>query len=93
MAGSSPATRPILLDTGCTLRMAKEMREWGVHYNQGIHALNTVALRIRHGDRDFTDMLEAVEWAVAPAPAPRAARGRKARGGQAGRARGHKEGP
>ena len=93
MAGSSPATRPILLDTGCTLRMAKEMREWGVHYNQGIHALNTVALRIRHGDRDFTDMPEAVEWAVAPAPAPRAARGRKARGGQAGRARGHKEGP
>lgn len=59
MTGSSPATRPILLDTGCTLRMAKEMREWGVHYNQGIHALNTVALRIRHGDRDFTDMLEA----------------------------------
>lgn len=91
MTGSSPATRPILLDTGCTLRMAKEMR--GVHYNQGIHALNTVALRIRHGDRDFTDMPEAVERAVAPAPAPRAARGRKARGGQAGRARGHKEGP
>lgn len=91
MTGSSPATRPILLDTGCTLRMAKEMR--GVHYNQGIHALNTVALRIRHGDHDFTDMPEAVERAVAPAPAPRAARGRKARGGQAGRARGHKEGP
>lgn len=91
MTGSSPATRPILLDTGCTLRMAKEMR--GVHYNQGIHALNTVALRIRHGDRDFTDMPEAVERAVTPAPAPRAARGRKARGGQAGRARGHKEGP
>ncbi len=91
MTGSSPATRPILLDTGCTLRMTKEMR--GVHYNQGIHALNTVALRIRHGDRDFTDMPEAVERAVAPAPAPRAARGRKARGGQAGRARGHKEGP
>lgn len=91
MTGSSPATRPILLDTGCTLRMAKEMR--GVHYNQGIHALNTVALRIRHGDRDFTDMPEAVERAVAPAPAPRAARGRKARGGQAGRARGYKEGP
>ncbi len=91
MTGSSPATRPILLDTGCTLRMAKEMR--GVHYNQGIHVLNTVALRIRHGDRDFTDMPEAVERAVAPAPAPRAARGRKARGGQAGRARGHKEGP
>lgn len=93
MTGSSPATRPILLDTGCTLRMTKEMREWGVHYNQGIHALNTVALRIRHGDRDFTDMPEAAERAVAPAPAPRAARGRKARGGQAGRARGHKEGP
>lgn len=63
MAGSSPATRPILLDTGCALRMAREMR--GVHYNQGIHALNTVALRIRHGDRDFTDMLEAVERAAA----------------------------
>lgn len=64
MTGSSPATRPIPLDTGCTLRMAKEMREWGVHYNQGIHALNTVALRIRHGDRDFTDMLEAAERAA-----------------------------
>lgn len=66
MTGSSPATRPILLDTGCTLRMAKEMREGGVHYNQGIQALNTVALRIRHGDRDFTDMPEAAERAVAP---------------------------
>ena len=59
------ASRPILLDTGCALRMARELRKWGVHYNQGIHALNTVALRIRHGDRDFTDMLEAVERATA----------------------------
>ena len=59
------ASRPILLDTGCALRMARELRKWGVHYNQGIHALNTVALRIRHGDRDFTDMLEAVERAAA----------------------------
>lgn len=65
MAGSSPTTRPILLDTGCALRMARELRKWGVHYKQGIHALNTVALRIRHGDRDFTDMLEAVERAAA----------------------------
>lgn len=45
------ATRPILLDTGCTLRMARELRKWGVHYKRGTHALNTVALRIRHGDR------------------------------------------
>lgn len=59
------ASRPILLDTGCALRMARELRKWGVHYNQGIHALNTVALRIRHGDREFTDMLEAVERAAA----------------------------
>ena len=59
------ASRPILLDTGCALRMARELRKWGVHYNQGIHALNTVALRIRHGDRDFTDMLETVERAAA----------------------------
>lgn len=59
------ASHPILLDTGCALCMARELRKWGVHYNQGIHALNTVALRIRHGDRDFTDMLEAVERAAA----------------------------
>ena len=59
------ASRPILLDTGCALRMTRELRKWGVHYNQGIHALNTVALRIRHGDRDFTDMQEAVERAAA----------------------------
>lgn len=59
------ASRPILLDTGCALRMAKELRKWGVHYNQGIHALNTVALRIRHGDQDFSDMLEATERATA----------------------------
>ena len=45
--------------------MARELRKWGVHYNQGIHALNTVALRICHGDRDFTDMMEAVERAAA----------------------------
>lgn len=59
------ASRSILLDTGCVLRMARELRRWGVHYNQGIHALNTVALRIRHGDRDFSDMLEVVERAGA----------------------------
>lgn len=59
------AARLILLDTECALRMARELRKWGVHYNQGIHALNTVALRIRHGDRDSTDMLEAVERAAA----------------------------
>ena len=34
--------------------MARELRKWGVHYNQGIHALNS-----------FTDMLEAIERAAA----------------------------
>lgn len=63
--GAVAASRLILLDTECALRIARELRKWGVHYNQGIHALNTVALRIRHGDRDSTDMLEAVERAAA----------------------------
>lgn len=65
VADGVAASRPILLDAGCALRTARELRRWGVHYNQGIHALNTVALRIRHGDRDFSDMLEAVERATA----------------------------
>lgn len=64
MARAVAASRPILFDTGCALRMAAELRKWGVHYNQGIHALNTVALRIRHGDRDFSDMLEVVDRAA-----------------------------
>lgn len=43
--GTAARDRPILLDTGCALQMARELRKWGVHYNQGIHMLNTVDVR------------------------------------------------
>lgn len=51
---------PIVLDTATCLRIARELRRWGYHYNQGVHALNSVAFHLRHGSRDYGDMAEAL---------------------------------
>lgn len=56
---------PIVLDTATCLRIARELRRWGYHYNQGVHALNSVAFHLRHGSRDYGDMAEALRDARA----------------------------
>ena len=66
---------PIVLDTATCLRIARELRRWGYHYNQGVHALNSVAFHLRHGSRDYGDMAEALRDARAELSAVNAAAG------------------
>lgn len=40
---SSSEYRVIVFDRDTAPRMAREMRTWGYHYNQGVHALNRLA--------------------------------------------------
>lgn len=66
---------PIVLDTATCLRIAQELRRWGYHYNQGVHALNSVAFHLRHGSRDYGDMAEALRDARAELSAVNGAAG------------------
>lgn len=66
---------PIVLDTATCLRIARELRRWGYHYNQGVHALNSVAFHLRHGSRDYGDMVEALRDARAELSAVNGAAG------------------
>lgn len=66
---------PIVLDTATCLRIARELRRWGYHYNQGVHALNSVAFHLRYGSRDYGDMAEALRDARAELSAVNGAAG------------------
>lgn len=66
---------PIVLDTATCLRIERELRRWGYHYNQGVHALNSVAFHLRHGSRDYGDMAEALRDARAELSAVNGAAG------------------
>ena len=66
---------PLVLDTATCLRIARELRRWGYHYNQGVHALNSVAFHLRHGSRDYGDMAEALRDARAELSAVNGAAG------------------
>lgn len=72
---SASEGRPIVLDTATCLRIARELRRWGYHYNQGVHALNSVAFHLRHGSRDYGDMAEALRDARAELSAVNGAAG------------------
>lgn len=41
--------RVIVFDRDTAPRMAREMRTWGYHYNQGVHALNRLAYYAQRG--------------------------------------------
>ena len=51
----------VVLDTRAASHLAREMRRWGYHYNQSVHALNSIAYYLRLGEADATDALEALE--------------------------------
>lgn len=46
---SSGEYRVIVFDRDTAPRMAREMRTWGYHYNQGVHALNRLAYYAQRG--------------------------------------------
>jgi len=51
----------VVLDTRTASHLAREIRRWGYHYNQSVHALNSIAYYLRLGEADAADALEALE--------------------------------
>lgn len=48
VTGDVGARRVLVLDRTTMLAVAKEMRAWGRHYNQAVHALNVMAKYLRN---------------------------------------------
>ena len=53
----------VVIDRVTSLKLAREMRRWGHHYNQAVHALNAIAYYLRANDMDTADVLEELDRA------------------------------
>ena len=50
--------RLVVVDRATAVKLSREMRRWGHHYNQAVHALNAIAYYLRANDMDTSDVLE-----------------------------------
>lgn len=55
--------RLVVIDRTTAAKLAREMRRWGHHYNQAVHALNAIAYYLRTNDMDTPDVLEELDRA------------------------------
>jgi hypothetical protein len=65
----------VLLDTESMRRCARELRRWGHHYNQAVHAMNAIALQSRKLNIDhrwLEAQIEIIERELAQVNAGRA---------------------
>lgn len=53
----------VVIDRTTAAHLAREMRRWGHHYNQAVHALNAIAYYLRANDMDSADVLEELDRA------------------------------
>ena len=61
VVGEAGMRRVLVLDRTSMLSIAKELRAWGRHYNQAVHALNIVARYLRgRGDADEAEIADAL---------------------------------
>lgn len=51
----------IVIDRTTAVKLSREMRQWGHHYNQAVHALNSIAYYLRANDMDTSDVLEELD--------------------------------
>lgn len=51
----------IVIDRATAAKLVREMRRWGHHYNQAVHALNAIAYYLRANDMDTADVLEELD--------------------------------
>lgn len=51
----------IVIDRTTAVKLSREMRRWGHHYNQAVHALNSIAYYLRANDMDTSDVLEELD--------------------------------
>lgn len=54
-----------LVVIGCTtaVKLSREMRRWGHHYNQAVHALNAIVYYLRVNDMESPDVIEEFDRA------------------------------
>ena len=43
------------------MKLSREMRRWGHHYTQAVHALNAIAYYLRANDMDSSDVIEELD--------------------------------
>ncbi len=60
VGGSGPL---VVIDRTTAAKLTREMRRWGHHYNQAVHALNAIAYYLRANDMDTADVLEELDRA------------------------------
>lgn len=51
----------VVIDRTAAAKLVREMRRWGHHYNQAVHALNAIAYYLRANDMDSADVLEELD--------------------------------
>ena len=60
--------RLVVIDRTSAAKLTREMRRWGHHYNQAVHAMNLINFHARHGhvDRDLVaDSIPTIERELA----------------------------
>jgi len=55
--------RLVVIDRTTAVKLSREMRRWGHHYNQAVHALNVIAYYLRANDMDSSDVIEELDRA------------------------------
>lgn len=55
--------RVVVIDRTTAVKLSREMRRWGHHYNQAVHALNAIAYYLRANDMDAPDVIEELDRA------------------------------
>lgn len=55
--------RLVVVDRTTAAKLSREMTRWGHHYNQAVHALNSIAYYLRANDMDSLDVIEELERA------------------------------
>lgn len=58
-------TALVVIDRTTAAKLVREMRRWGHHYNQAVHALNAIAYYLRANDMDSAEVIEELDWASA----------------------------
>ena len=53
----------IIVDRDTAVGLRRELRRWGYHYNQAVHALNAIAYYLRLNEMDFYEVMEELEKA------------------------------
>lgn len=56
-------TALVVIDRTTAVKLAREMRRWGHHYNQAVHALNAIAYYLRANDMDSAEVIEELDLA------------------------------